>query len=124
MIFWWSIFAVLVITAIVMFVIYPKCYSEAPMCLGAICAFCALLVAIGTSCSHAEYIEFEKAFEIQRETVSFIDQTQSPQALYYVADVGELNAELADWQACYETYGIFCTVPARVLDITPIGVSQ
>ena len=124
MIFWCSIFAVLVITAIVMFAICPKCYSDAPLCIGCICAFCALLVAIGTSCSRAEYIEFEKAFEIQRETVAFIEQTQSPEALYYVADIGELNAELAKWQACYETYGIFCTVPERVLDIMPIGVSQ
>ena len=122
MIFWCSIFAVLVITAIVMFAICPKCYSDAPMCIGAICAFCALLVAIGTSCSRAEYIEFEKEVEIMRETVEFIDQVQSPDKMFYVADIATLNKDIAKWQACYETYGAFCIVPPRVLDIAPIGV--
>jgi hypothetical protein len=124
MVFWCIIIALLAIATIVLFIVSPKCYSEVPLLLACVFAFCTFIGGAATLCSRSEYIEFERAFEIQRETVAFIEQTQSPETLYYVADIGELNAELAKWQACYETYGIFCTVPDRVLDIMPIGVSQ
>ena len=122
MIFWCSIVAILLITGIVLFIVSPRCYSEIPLLLACVCVFLTFIVGVAVGSSYAEYIEFEKEVEIMRETVEFIDQVQSPDKLFYVADIATLNKDIAKWQACYETYGMFCTVPPRVLDIAPIGV--
>ena len=121
MIFWCGIIAILLITGIVLFAVSPRC-SEMSRLLACVFVFAAFLIGVAVGSSYAEYIEFEKEVEIMRETVEFIDQVQSPEKLFYVADIATLNKDIVKWQACYEIYGAFCTVPPRVLDIVPIGV--
>lgn len=85
--------------------------------VGAIILLCVGAYAV-------DYITFESKFEIQREIYTAISTQTNPSNdnLIYIMDAVNSNSELAEYQASYKTYGVFSVVPARVMDIKPIGV--
>lgn len=86
----------------------------------------ALCVLVSAICCRCEYREFEKSFEIQRNIVEQIAESDPGElARYtYIADAVDANGDLAHWQGKYKTYGpMFTFVPERVMDIKPIFVN-
>lgn len=85
-----------------------------------------LCVVVSAICCRCEYREFEKSFEIQRNIVEQIAESDPGElARYtYIADAIDANSDLAAWQGKYKTYGpMFSFVPERVMDIKPIFVN-
>lgn len=89
----------------------------------ALCGVSAFLIFGVVSSERLEYNKFERSLEIQRNVIEQIyDERNILDYNFYIADIVDANAQLADYQASKEYYGIFTIVPDRVMDIKPIGV--
>ena len=125
MIFWCSLGILCTILCIVfiklsMKIEYDNFYHV--LC-ATICGVSAFLIFVGVSAERLEYNKFERSLEIQRNVIEQIyDERNILDYIFYIADIVDANAQLADYQASKEYYGTFTIVPDRVMDIKPIGV--
>lgn len=125
MIFWCSLGILCTILCIVLIKLSMKIgYDNFYHVLCAtICGVSAFLIFVGVFAERLEYNKFERSFKIQRNVIEQIyDERNILDYNFYIADIVEANAKLADYQASKEYYGIFTIVPDRVMDIKPIGV--
>ena len=125
MIFWCSLGIWCVILCIIFIMLsMKKEYDNFWEALfAAICGISAFLIVVGVSSERLEYNKFERSLEIQRNVIEQIyDERNILDYNFYIADIVDANAQLADYQASKEYYGIFTIVPDRVMDIKPIGV--
>lgn len=72
----------------------------------------------------AEYNQFETKYEIQQEMFTAYQENIPEVAnnIVYVADLMEINEELADYQASKQYWGRWSCLPDRVLELQPIGL--
>lgn len=122
--FWFSLAAVLLIYGVVIFATKDFDDDFGWFMTGVVAcglAICFTLVTFGT---RTTYIEFEKAFEIQKTQFEAIAESgaMDDSKYVYVVDAINSNKELAEYQASKATWGFVSALPDRVFDIEPIGV--
>ena len=125
MIFWCSLCVLCTILCIVFIKLSMKveCDNFWHVLCATICGVSAFLILVGVFSERLEYNKFERSLEIQRNVIEQIyDERNILDYNFYIADIVDANAQLADYQASKEYYGIFTIVPDRVMDIKPIGV--
>lgn len=71
-----------------------------------------------------EYNQFEVKYEIQQEMFTAYKENIPEVAgnITYIADIVEINAEIADYQASKQYWDWWSCLPDRVMDLEPIGL--
>ena len=125
MIFWCSLCVLCAILCIVFIKLSMKVEYDNfwHVLCAVICGASAFQILVVVSSGRLEYNKFERSLEIQRNVIEQIyDERNILDYNFYIADIVEANAEMADYQARKEYSGTFTIVPKSVMDIKPIGV--
>ena len=68
--------------------------------------------------SRLSFIEWETSFQLLSNA---FEQIENKEQYIYIWDIAESNKELFEYQASYLCFGEWSAIPARVMDIKPIG---
>lgn len=89
-----------------------------------VCIFVSFIILIWAPLTYLGYEEFEVKYEIQQEMLREY-QENLPEVvsnMVYVADLMEINQELAGYQASKQYWDWWSCLPDEVMDLKPIGL--
>ena len=110
MIFWCSLCVLCTILCIVFIKLSMKVEYDNfwHVLCAVICGAAAFSILVVVSSGRLEYNKFERSLEIQRNVIEQIyDERNILDYNFYIADIVDANAQLADYQASKEYYGIY-----------------
>lgn len=122
----WSFVAILLVIGLVLFRFKKKGKNWFDWSIFEVVVFMTMASALFIIClaliyAPFSFAHFETKYNLQKETFSTI---QNEDNFIYSASIIEINNELFDMQASRKSFGLWSLSPARVLDMTPIGMEK
>lgn len=96
-------------------------WSAFEITVSVIAASALFTIFLTLICAPFGFAHFEAKYNLQREAFSAV---QNKDNFIYSANIIEINNELFDRQASRKQFGIWSLSPARVLNMTPIGMEE
>lgn len=86
----------------------------------------AIFLILWSPLTIVEYNQFEIKYEIQQEMFVAYQENLPEVAsnIVYVADIMEINQELAGYQTSKQYWGWWSCIPDRVLELQPVGLER
>lgn len=122
----WSFVAFLLAVGLILFRFKMKGknwfdWSISKVVISAIAMVALFTICLDLVCAPFGFAHFETKYNLQKETFSAI---QNEDNFIYSASIIEINNELFDRQASRKQFGLWSFNPARVLNMTPIGMEK